>query len=423
MHILNKWLQFQPKNSLEQQCHELGNLLQAKEKALEATSYDLKVKIAAMYVLEQKVMSSETMLSSTKRELTARDEQLKTLKAELAVRSNRVTDLEEEGVAARQHLSELESIIATQANELHGAQQACLAAEQTQDVLKEEVRVLREHIAQLNDGLADRDLLRANMKNLESMQDRVHQLERELSDREAAHHITIQQLERSVTERDRQLEKLEAATHLLQAKESEITEWERTYMRAAQDHEGEVAKLKEQCATQEQLREQHHIDEQRLHERDELIASLHRQLHDLQVARQDLLQEVQRLREKDEQIDRLQKRLKEMRETLREKAAPAQVVSRPSRQNGAEKKSLERPRKISKNTRKDDLNKINGIEPAFAQTLHKMGTHTFIQVARWKPEDIEKIAKKLDTDPERIKRDNWIADAKEQHYQKYGERL
>ena len=36
---------------------------------------------------------------------------------------------------------------------------------------------------------------------------------------------------------------------------------------------------------------------------------------------------------------------------------------------------------------------------------------------------IKKIAKKLETDPERIKRDNWIADAKEQHYRKYGERL
>ena len=37
--------------------------------------------------------------------------------------------------------------------------------------------------------------------------------------------------------------------------------------------------------------------------------------------------------------------------------------------------------------------------------------------------DIETRAKKLETDPERIKREKWIADAKKQHYQKYGERL
>ena len=71
----------------------------------------------------------------------------------------------------------------------------------------------------------------------------------------------------------------------------------------------------------------------------------------------------------------------------------------------------------------DDLKKIDGIGPVFADTLQKLGTRTFIQIARWKPGDIEKIAKKLETDPERIKRENWIAAAKKHHYQKYGERI
>lgn len=423
MDILNKWLQLPPKDSLEQQCQDLTNQLRAKEKALEATSHDVKVKTAAIYLLEQKVMSSETMFASAQRELAARDERLKALEAELAVRSNRVTDLEAEGVGADQRVSELNSIMAAQSSELREAQQTCRAAEQAQTVLKEEIRVLREHIAQLNDGLADRDHLRAHVKKLESMQDRVHQLEVELSDREAAHRDTTQQLERSLTERDRQVEKLGTATNLLREKESEITEWERKYTRTAQEHEGEVAKLQEQCAAQEQLRKQHRLDEQRLHERDELIAKLHRQLDELQAAREDLLQEVQRLREKDEHIQRLRKRLKEMRGTLSEKAVPAQAASRNSRQNGAGQNSHARQLKSGKNKQEDDLKKINGIGPVFAQTLNQMGTRTFIQIARWKPQDIEKIAKKLDTDPERIKRDNWIADAKEQHYQKYGERL
>ena len=523
--MLSKWLQMPPTDSLEQQCQDLTNQLRAKEKALETTAYDLKVKTAATYLLEQKIMSSETMFSSAQREITARDEQLKALEAELAVQTNRVKDLEAEGVALGQRVGEINSIMTAKAEELRGAQQACRAAEQAQDVLKEEIRVLREHIAQLNDGLADRDhlrahvkkleltqdrvhrlevelsdreaahrdtiqqlerslterdhrisefdanaaaqaeevrvaqqacraaeqaqdvlkeeirvlrehiaqlndgladrdRLRAHVKKLESLQDRVHQLEVELSDREAAHRDTTQQLERSLTERDRQVEKIGAATNLLREKESEITEWERKYTRTAQEHEGEVAKLQEQCAAQEQLRKQHRLDEQRLHERDELIAKLHRQLDELQAAREDLLQEVQRLREKDEHIQRLRKRLKEMRGTLSEKAAPAaQAASRQSRQNGAGQNSHARLIKSGKNKQEDDLKKINGIGPVFAQTLNQIGTRTFIQIARWKPEDIEKIAKKLETDPERIKRDNWIADAKEQHYQKYGERL
>jgi predicted flap endonuclease-1-like 5' DNA nuclease len=261
------------------------------------------------------------------------------------------------------------------------------------------------------------------VEKLESLQGRVHQLEVELSDREATHRGTIQQLERSITERDRRIEELVPIIHLLHEKESELKEWGRKYARTVQEHEVEVANFQEQCATQEQLRAQHLLDEQRLHEREEQIASLHRELHDLQMERQALSKEVRRIPEKDEHIDRLQKRLREMRAELRAKPASATAASRSIRQNEADLSSQGGPSKVGKDTQADDLKKINGIGPTFAQTLNKLGTRTFIQIARWKPEDIQKIAKKLDTDPERIKRDNWIADAKKQHYRKYGERL
>ena len=79
--------------------------------------------------------------------------------------------------------------------------------------------------------------------------------------------------------------------------------------------------------------------------------------------------------------------------------------------------------KAAKDGQKDDLSKIHGIGPVFARTLNKMGLHTFVQIARWKPEDITKFAKKLYTAPDRIKRENWVAGAKRQHREKYGERL
>jgi predicted flap endonuclease-1-like 5' DNA nuclease len=289
--------------------------------------------------------------------------------------------------------------------------------------MEQEVRVQREHIAQLNEGLADREQLRARMEKLESAQSRVHQLEVELSDREAAHRGVIQQLEQSMAERDRRIEELMPVTHLLREKQSELKEWERTHARTVQELEGETAKFQEQCAAQDQLRSQHLLNEQRLHERDEQIASLHRELHALQAERRTLLKEVQGIPGKDEHIDRLQQRLKELRVTLRTKPDSATVGLPLTRQNRATLRSQEGPPKVEKNSQKDDLKKIHGIGSVFAQTLNKMGTYTFIQIARWKPDDIEKIAKKLETDPDRIKRDKWIADAKEQHFRKYGERL
>ena len=205
MSTLNRWLQQSSKDSFEQQCQQLTNLLRAKEQALETTSHELKVKNAAMQMLEQKIMSSETQSTATQRELTARSERVKALEAEVAAQSKHLTDVEAEGVAARHRVSDLNATIGALANELRGAQQACQNAEQTHEVLKEEVRVLREHITQLNEGLADRDHLRARVEKLESVQDRVHQLEVELSDREAAHRGALQQFEQSLVERNHRI--------------------------------------------------------------------------------------------------------------------------------------------------------------------------------------------------------------------------
>jgi predicted flap endonuclease-1-like 5' DNA nuclease len=99
------------------------------------------------------------------------------------------------------------------------------------------------------------------------------------------------------------------------------------------------------------------------------------------------------------------------------------VAPRQTRQNGSQLSLQMGQAKVAKDAQKDDLKKIHGIGPVFARTLNKMGLHTFVQIARWKPEDIAKVAKKLYTAPDRIKRDKWIAEAKKEHYRKYGERL
>jgi predicted flap endonuclease-1-like 5' DNA nuclease len=57
------------------------------------------------------------------------------------------------------------------------------------------------------------------------------------------------------------------------------------------------------------------------------------------------------------------------------------------------------------------------------RVLNKMGIFTFRKIATWDASDMKRIADKLDTSPDRIKRDKWIAEAKKEHYRKYGERL
>ncbi len=128
--------------------------------------------------------------------------------------------------------------------------------------------------------------------------------------------------------------------------------------------------------------------------------------------------------EKQAEIARLRKRLVEVRAALRIKTDGGAVPPRQkTRQNGSQLSLEIEQAKAAKEGLKDDLSKIHGIGPVFARTLNKMGLYTFVQIARWKPEDIDKVAKKLYTAPDRIKRDKWIDEAKKLHEQKYGQRL
>ena len=74
-----------------------------------------------------------------------------------------------------------------------------------------------------------------------------------------------------------------------------------------------------------------------------------------------------------------------------------------TRQNGSQLNLEIEQAKAAKERPKDDLSKIHGIGPVFARTLNKMGLYSFGQIARWTSEDIDKVAKKLYTAPDRIK--------------------
>jgi predicted flap endonuclease-1-like 5' DNA nuclease len=72
---------------------------------------------------------------------------------------------------------------------------------------------------------------------------------------------------------------------------------------------------------------------------------------------------------------------------------------------------------------RDDLKKVHGIGPGFERMLNKLGVHTYKQIALWRDEDLTRYARELHTFPDRLRRDEWVRSAREQHLLKYGERL
>jgi chromosome segregation ATPase len=411
-------------SQLTQEFTDVTATLRLKEQMLEKAQYELKVKAAAMQNLESKLIESEALEQSVRQELSARNDRLQALQEELAARTQRVTVLETEEASVRLRASEYEAAAAAQAEEVQQFQLARQATQQALESKEHERHNLQCRVAELEATVAEADRLRARVEELEPAQGRVHWLEVQLSDQDAEHRAALHQVNSQLADRERRIGELEPLAQRLQEREASLTQWETKYAHARTQHDAQIAKLQKQLAAQDQLRAQLLLNEQLLHERDKRIEVLQLQVQELEAQQQDLAGQVKVVGEKEEQISRLRKRLVEVRAALRIKTDGGTVVPlQKTRQNGSQLYLQMGQAKAAKDGQKDDLSKIPGIGPVFARTLNKMGLHTFVQIARWKPEDIAKVAKKLYTAPDRIKRENWVAGAKRQHREKYGERL
>lgn len=71
--------------------------------------------------------------------------------------------------------------------------------------------------------------------------------------------------------------------------------------------------------------------------------------------------------------------------------------------------------------REDDLERVHGIGPTIASLLRELEITSFRQIARFQPDDIAYVAAALESFPDRIERDNWMASAAALHEEKYGE--
>lgn len=70
----------------------------------------------------------------------------------------------------------------------------------------------------------------------------------------------------------------------------------------------------------------------------------------------------------------------------------------------------------------DDLKLIVGIGPALERMLQQLGIASYRQIARWTEHDIDAFDARLPEFPGRIRRDAWVTQARELHFNKYGER-
>lgn len=362
--------------SAESHAHSLTDLeteLRVKGQALDTAIYELKVKTSAVMALESKVASLESLGRSAQEELASRQDRIDRLQQEQKENQARTQSSQSEFQAQLERLADQEATLAAYANEVR---QANAARTKVQEELagKEQALIdLQQRLVEADRRQDEVERLRTKLEELEPAQGRLHWLEVQVSEKEAHHRQAIHRLEQDIAARDRRL-----------AEQAELTRL--------------------------------------LEERDRHITALEQRLGHLHALQAELAGQAKIMGDQEEEISRLRKRLGEVRAALRVREDGAPVLARP---NGpANQLSLQMPApKATAGPRKDDLKKIQGISPAIERALNKLGTFTYVQIARWKTSDLTRIVKKLDNLPERVKPEHWIASAKKQHREKYGEKL
>ena len=69
---------------------------------------------------------------------------------------------------------------------------------------------------------------------------------------------------------------------------------------------------------------------------------------------------------------------------------------------------------------KDDLQEIVGVGKVFEQALHELGIFSFRQIANFDISDVARVNAELKEFKGRMEQDDWIGQAKELHFRKYG---
>jgi predicted flap endonuclease-1-like 5' DNA nuclease len=131
-----------------------------------------------------------------------------------------------------------------------------------------------------------------------------------------------------------------------------------------------------------------------------------RELHEIQATRAAGTIETLRaeLRDRDVRFQALlADRRRVVEEALMEIARLRSILAR----NGAPPEGL-----VGNGNHRDDLKRISGIGPTLEKLLHDRGITSFEQIAGWTDQDIERISTELGSFRQRIRRDDWVGQAR-----------
>ena len=137
----------------------------------------------------------------------------------------------------------------------------------------------------------------------------------------------------------------------------------------------------------------------------------------------DALRYRRQIEKSEKESDTLRFKIGDIRKNWQEMHQAQQDIKKPG--NGKDKAPAQRaPPAFGLNKpdgEKDDLTEIIGIGKVFERTLHDLGIFHFRQIASFGPAEIARINSELKEFKGRIEHDDWIGQARELHFKKYGD--
>jgi predicted flap endonuclease-1-like 5' DNA nuclease len=186
--------------------------------------------------------------------------------------------------------------------------------------------------------------------------------------------------------------------------------------------EQENAKLSEVAAKanqelEEMRRDIEEIDALKIHNQE-----LTRALEGMDSSRRQSEDEAEQMRdqadESEKQSDTLRLKLDDLQKNFAEIEAQQSEAIKDARQSKVVPISGAPP---PNSEDMDDLKQIIGVGKAFEQTLHELGIYTFQQIAAFDLGDIARVNAELKEFKGRMEQDDWIGQAKDLHFKKYGQ--
>lgn len=251
-----------------------------------------------------------------------------------------------------------------------------------QKMLSDRDATLHQLHVKLNNTKANLSEQRAKVVGLETEQNRFHQ---ELRGKEA----TLETLNTRVHELEQQLIEQGNTLKDLETKHRSIVA----------DKNGEIENLQSWVTELEPLAIQMQAQ------------VLQRLQTEYQSAITDKDGEIERLRTRAAELQPLQDQIKQQDVRIRELASSSRSLP------GQE---FHEPR-LRDSPPRDDLTKIDGIDPVLEKTLNRLGYYRFRDIAVWNDTEVEAVARELSWVPDHIRRDKWVAQAQSLHRKKYDE--